>query len=236
MDFVREQYNSYVKGYKLVDGIQKPIQGFIIHNNQNPIGYIQIYNAYDFPRKETLFDLPKNLGALDVFIGEVDFLGKRSFIIKKFLEEYGFSNYRYVFVDPEFTNEPAVGAFESAGFMIWKRVEKQFWMIAHKQMVRLSIRDMLALEVTFKQNFLPEDRLWLFGSRADLKRKGGDIDLYVETYAQTVDEAAKMRGKFIYSLEKQIGEQKIDVVLNILNKPYPLFIHEVAKTEGVRII
>jgi hypothetical protein len=42
LDLVREKYSSYVKGYKLVDGQQKPIQGFIIHNNQNPIGYIQI--------------------------------------------------------------------------------------------------------------------------------------------------------------------------------------------------
>ncbi|WP_371218694.1 GNAT family N-acetyltransferase [Orientia tsutsugamushi] len=49
LELVKEKYSSYVKGYKLVDGQQKPIQVFIIHNNQNPIGYIQIYNAYDFP-------------------------------------------------------------------------------------------------------------------------------------------------------------------------------------------
>ncbi len=32
MDLVREKYSSYVKGYKFIDGIQKPIQGFIIRN------------------------------------------------------------------------------------------------------------------------------------------------------------------------------------------------------------
>ena len=37
LDLVHEKYSSYVKGYKLVDGQQKPIQGFIIHNNQNPM-------------------------------------------------------------------------------------------------------------------------------------------------------------------------------------------------------
>jgi len=41
-----------------------------MHNNQNPIGYIQIYNAYDFPRSKTLLGLPANLGAFDIFIGE----------------------------------------------------------------------------------------------------------------------------------------------------------------------
>jgi hypothetical protein len=33
-----------------------------------------------------------------------------------------------------------------------------------------------------------------------------------------------------------IGEQKIDVILNIINHPYPLPIHEIAKIKGVRII
>jgi aminoglycoside 6'-N-acetyltransferase len=65
LDLVHEKYSSYVKGYKLVDGQQKPIQGFIIHHNQNPVGYIQIYNAYDFPRSKSLLGLPENLGAFD---------------------------------------------------------------------------------------------------------------------------------------------------------------------------
>ena len=70
MDLVREKYSSYVKGYKFVDGQQKPIKGFIIYSDQNPVGYIQIYNAYDFPRSKTLSGLPANLGAFDIFIGE----------------------------------------------------------------------------------------------------------------------------------------------------------------------
>jgi aminoglycoside 6'-N-acetyltransferase len=70
MDLVREKYSSYIKGYKLLDGKQKPIQGFIIHNNQDTVGYIQIYNAYDFSRSKSLLGLPENLGAFDIFIGE----------------------------------------------------------------------------------------------------------------------------------------------------------------------
>ena len=44
LDLVHEKYSSYVKGYKLVEALQKPIKSFIIHHNQNPVGYIQIYN------------------------------------------------------------------------------------------------------------------------------------------------------------------------------------------------
>jgi aminoglycoside 6'-N-acetyltransferase len=238
IDLVREKYSSYIKGYKLVDGHQRPIQGFIIHNNHNPVGYIQIYNAYDFPRSKPLSNLPVNLGAFDIFIGEESIInnGIGSFAIKKFLEEFAFLKYRYIFVNPQFRNEIAVFAFEKAGFVIYKRVGEEFWMIAHKKIVRLSISNMIALEVTFKQNFLPKDRLWLFGSRADLSRKGGDIDLYVETYATTLNEAVDMKGKFLYDLKNKIGEQKIDLVLNIINHPYPLLIHQVALKEGVRII
>ena len=76
IDLVREKYSSYIKGYKLVDGHQRPIQGFIIHNNHNPVGYIQIYNAYDFPRSKPLSNLPVNLGAFDIFIGAEEALGQ----------------------------------------------------------------------------------------------------------------------------------------------------------------
>jgi aminoglycoside 6'-N-acetyltransferase len=34
LELVHEKYSSYIKGYKLVDGQQKSIQGFIIHKNQ----------------------------------------------------------------------------------------------------------------------------------------------------------------------------------------------------------
>lgn len=238
MDQVRNKYTTYVKGYKLINGVQKAIRSFIICIDKVPVGYIQMYDVYDFPQSVPLIGLPQNVGGVDILIGEEEYLGRGngSIILKQFLETYVFANYRYAFADPEFRNETAVKAYEKAGFVPWKRVGKKLYMVAHKKIVRLSISDMIALEVTFKRVFLPEDSLWLFGSRADLSQKGGDIDLYVETYAHTVDEAAKMRDEFIYSLEQEIGEQKIDLVLNMINHPYPLPIHQVALAEGVRII
>ncbi|MDX2050728.1 MAG: GNAT family N-acetyltransferase, partial [Rickettsiaceae bacterium] len=218
LELVHEKYSSYIKGYKLEGGVQRPIQGFIIHNNQNPVGYIQVYNAYDFPRSKPLSGLPESLGAIDIFIGEEEALGRGlgADSIKLFLETYGFPNYRYIFADPKCKNEIGVNTYEKAGFVIWKRVDREFWMVAHKKIVRLSIFDMIALETVFKQVFLPNDRLWVFGSRADLTKKGGDIDLYVETYAKTIDDAVEMKSKYIIRLEDIIGEQKIDLVLNMI--------------------
>jgi len=238
IDMIYEKYSSYVKGYKLVGQLEKPIKAFIIYDKENPIGYIQIYNAYDFLENKLLLSFPKDLGAIDVFIGEEEYLNKKlsSLIIKQFLEEYALKQYRYVFARPEFKNEKAVRSYENAGFKIIKSTDKEFLMVANKKIARLSIFDMIALELTFKKYFLENDQLWIFGSRVDFLQKGGDIDLYIETHAKTVDEAFNMKKYFAIEFENKIGEQKIDIVMNMLHHPYHLLIHEVAKTQGVRII
>ena len=92
-----------------MDGQQKPIQGFIIHNNQNPVGYIQIYNAYDFPRSKPLSGLPENLGAFDIFIGEEEAKkqGLGSKALSEFLRLHG-NQYFQIFADPDSNNVAAV--------------------------------------------------------------------------------------------------------------------------------
>ncbi|MBS0236470.1 MAG: GNAT family N-acetyltransferase [Proteobacteria bacterium] len=235
---VEEKYGSYTKEYKRVNGVDKPIQAYLICADATPIGYAQSYNVYDFPRDEELAGLPESLGGLDIFIGEAEYVGRGigATAIKLFTKQHVLSQYKYAFVDPDYDNEVAVRAYEKAGFVIIKRVGKVFWMVAHKRVVRLPMQDCIALEIAFRRSFLANDRLWLFGSRVDLTRRGGDIDLYIETNADTIDEAVDMKFKFVTKLEEAIGEQKIDVVLNMLHFPYPLPIHDIAKTQGVRII
>lgn len=132
MDLVKEKYSSYVKGCKLVDGQQRPIQGFIIHNNQNPIGYIQVYNAYDFPRSKTLSGLPANMGAFDIFIGEESALqqGLGSKAILEFLKLHG-NQYSHIFTDPDSSNIAAIKCYEKAGFkMVSEQKDtKEVWML-----------------------------------------------------------------------------------------------------------
>ena len=82
--------------------------------------------------------------------------------------------------------------------------------------VRLSDYNLNAIVDAFKVHFLEDDHLWLFGSRVDLNRKGGDIDLYIETHEESSEVAFKKKLKFLCEVEKKIGEQKIDVVLNLL--------------------
>jgi aminoglycoside 6'-N-acetyltransferase len=141
MDLVREKYSSYIKGYKLINGAQKPIQGFIIHNNQNPVGYIQIYNAYDFPRSKSLLDLPENLGAFDIFIGEAAALqqGLGSKAILEFLKLHG-NPYTHIFADPDSNNVAAVKCYERAGFkkLSEQKDTKEVWMLLKNKVVSVN--------------------------------------------------------------------------------------------------
>lgn len=236
--YVKKKYTPYTQGYKEINGIHKPIHAYIILVEHKPIGYIQTYNAYDFPRSKPLLDLPESLAAFDVFIGEESYLKKGigSRAIKKFVDNYVLPYYTYCLVDPEFKNELAIRTYEQAGFKIFKKVTPFFWMMICKKTVRLSIHDQVALEITFKKYFSKEDKLWVFGSRADLNKKGGDLDLYIETKEENIEEAAKRKSHFISKLEHEVGEQKIDVVLNMLRFPNYLPIHDIAKKEGIRII
>jgi predicted nucleotidyltransferase len=74
-------------------------------------------------------------------------------------------------------------------------------------------------------------RLWLFGSRADPEKRGGDIDLYLEVDAYVPDVLALVRDLRL-ALFSQIGEQRIDIIVRAENTS-PSALHELAKLEGV---
>src|SRR3989338_4145069 len=52
LEEIAKKYTSYVEGYKLIQGQKKTIFPFIVEIDQKPIGYIQYYNALDFPRED----------------------------------------------------------------------------------------------------------------------------------------------------------------------------------------
>ena len=101
--------------------------------------------------------------------------------------------------------------------------------------VRLRESDVAHIQESFRHHFGKDDHLWLFGSRTDLEKRGGDIDLYVETdFAGP--EASTKKTLFRRELWRRIGEQKIDIVVHILNDPNELSIYETAREEGVQLI
>ncbi len=69
-------------------------------------------------------------------------------------------------------------------------------------------------------------KVWLFGSRANDEKRGGDVDFFVE--AQPTDLMAAMRCK---SDLADLFDLKVDLIVGDGTRP----IHRIAKQTGVRL-
>jgi hypothetical protein len=70
------------------------------------------------------------------------------------------------------------------------------------------------LTQTARDCFDPAVQVRLFGSRADDARKGGDIDLLIETQLQDPAQIARAHTQFLARVYMALGEQKIDVLID----------------------
>ena len=73
----------------------------------------------------------------------------------------------------------------------------------------------------------------LFGSRTDDTRKGGDIDLYIETRLAT-QQAQLVASRLYARLQRLLGEQRIDIVTHSPEQPQRPIDHA-AQTGGIRL-
>ncbi|RJP95171.1 MAG: nucleotidyltransferase domain-containing protein [Desulfobacteraceae bacterium] len=93
--------------------------------------------------------------------------------------------------------------------------------------MRLTDSERMIIKAAAKRIFGLDARIFLFGSRVDNSRKGGDIDLYVETEHPTM---LQDKISFITHLKLDLGDQKIDVVVNAPNKNDQKIFHNARKT------
>lgn len=78
--------------------------------------------------------------------------------------------------------------------------------------MRLTAFEVSAIKQSALEVFGSTVQVFLFGSRVEDEKRGGDIDLYIKT-DNSSDFVHKI--KFLIALEEKIGEQKIDVVFAI---------------------
>ncbi|MBP7729959.1 MAG: nucleotidyltransferase domain-containing protein [Alphaproteobacteria bacterium] len=101
--------------------------------------------------------------------------------------------------------------------------------------MRLTTMEQDVISNSFRQCFGEGDHLWLFGSRINDQKRGGDIDLYVETH---LDSAQAIRSKFSFLsvVKDKIGDQRIDIILNILSLGSSQLICKIARSEGIQLV
>lgn len=93
--------------------------------------------------------------------------------------------------------------------------------------MRLEPYEIKAIKDSFISNF-HSGKIYIFGSRVDDSKRGGDIDLYIEPI-ETHNLVSK-KIDFLVDLKSKIGDQKIDVVIN---RGKNELIDIVAKQQGV---
>jgi len=80
--------------------------------------------------------------------------------------------------------------------------------------MRISDKDKQAIINMTHQCFDADAEVYLFGSRVDDSKKGGDIDLYiVPNHKNSTQQLFDKKIKFLVALSLVVGEQKIDVII-----------------------
>lgn len=78
--------------------------------------------------------------------------------------------------------------------------------------MRLSKFEIDSIKNLAEKHFGKDVQVYLFGSRVNNQKRGGDIDLFIRTN-QAESLTVRTKIEFLSNLIEQIGEQKIDVVL-----------------------
>lgn len=99
--------------------------------------------------------------------------------------------------------------------------------------MRLSEFEINAIKTAINKYFEQGAKVYLFGSRVDEDKHGGDIDLYVETEL-TGEELISAKLQAMSEIQLQIGDRKIDIVTASpnLSTDVPLIIQE-ARESGI---
>ncbi len=99
--------------------------------------------------------------------------------------------------------------------------------------MRLTPREIEVLKEVGSEVFGPQARLFLFGSRLDDARRGGDIDLYVTGFARSVAEQLDAKLHFLVKAKERLGEQRIDVVFAAVPGESLTPIQQMAEKTGI---
>lgn len=88
-----------------------------------------------------------------------------------------------------------------------------------------------------RSHFGEDAAIWLFGSRTDDGKKGGDYDFMVETSLNQPDSIVEHKIALIAELQAApcFEDEKIDVVVKRRNSGFEMPIYAVARGEGVRL-
>jgi uncharacterized protein len=99
--------------------------------------------------------------------------------------------------------------------------------------MRLTHSQIQAIKTTTTEIFGDDAKVWLFGSRVDDDRRGGDIDLLIQTSESDGLALTRKKIRFLSKLKTRIGEQRVDLVIKTNDQTELPAIVKVAESTGV---
>jgi len=101
--------------------------------------------------------------------------------------------------------------------------------------MRLTPQQSQTVKTLAHQYFGHDVGLWLFGSRADDNKRGGDYDFLIETALRDGKEIISQKIKLLAALQSSpaFEDEKIDLVIKRRASTFDMPIYHVAKQEGV---
>ena len=100
--------------------------------------------------------------------------------------------------------------------------------------MRISSRESQIIKEKTREIFGSTASVYLFGSRADDTKKGGDIDLFIE--ADELKDSVRKKITLMSELQFKLGERKIDIVTASKNdlEDIPLIVR-IARETGIEL-
>jgi len=97
--------------------------------------------------------------------------------------------------------------------------------------MRLSRSQASAIDKLVKETLGSDSEVWLFGSRVDDAKRGGDVDLYIES---TQPCGLEKKLSLMTKIQLLVGLRKVDLIVKTDSSPDRL-IYTTAKSEGVHL-
>ena len=99
--------------------------------------------------------------------------------------------------------------------------------------MRLAADQITAIRQSALEVFGEGTQVWLFGSRADDSKRGGDIDLLVIPPPLGAEDRLLRKIRLLTELERRLGERKVDVVVEAEGDDRPIV--RIAHETGIRL-
>lgn len=102
--------------------------------------------------------------------------------------------------------------------------------------MRLQPNEVNAIAEAARDAFTPGTAVFLFGSRVDDSKRGGDIDLLIEIpEAIPPAELVHRRTRFVSRIYRLLDEQRIDVIITTQDQQDSREVVAAAKREGIQV-